>query len=41
MLFSYLGTFLFPSAETVTSKAIISIQSIKLKFILIKNMKIF
>ena len=40
MLFSYLGTFLFPTAEAaVTSKATISIQSIKLNFILINNMK--
>lgn len=41
MLFSYLGTFLFPSAEAVISKAIISIQNIKLNFILIKNMETF
>lgn len=42
MLFSYLATFLFPSAETeVTSKAAISIQSIKLNFILSKDMKSF
>lgn len=40
MLFSYLESFLFPSAKTaVTSEATISIQSIKLNFILIKNMK--
>lgn len=42
MLFSYLATFLFPSAETeVTSKAAISIQSIKVNFILSKDMKSF
>lgn len=41
ILFSYVGTFLFPSAEAVTSKIIISIQSIKLNFILIKNMETF
>lgn len=41
MLFSYLETFVFPSAAAVTSKAIICIPSIKLNFILIKNMETF